>query len=81
MPRLAASHEAERRLILLKSAFREVAEKGFCWVRARITGEPGHGSMPRHDSAVTRLVVGSPDGAVKGTHGVVARDRAASVAH
>jgi len=29
MPRLAASHEAERRLILLKSAFREVAEKGF----------------------------------------------------
>jgi acetylornithine deacetylase/succinyl-diaminopimelate desuccinylase-like protein len=33
----------------------QVAEKGFCWVRARITGEPGHGSMPRHDSAVTRL--------------------------
>ena len=25
----------------------QVAEKGFCWVRARITGEPGHGSMPR----------------------------------
>jgi acetylornithine deacetylase/succinyl-diaminopimelate desuccinylase-like protein len=33
----------------------QVAEKGFCWVRARITGEPGHGSMPRQDSAVTRL--------------------------
>jgi acetylornithine deacetylase/succinyl-diaminopimelate desuccinylase-like protein len=33
----------------------QVAEKGFCWVRARITGEPGHGSMPRANSAVTRL--------------------------
>jgi acetylornithine deacetylase/succinyl-diaminopimelate desuccinylase-like protein len=33
----------------------QVAEKGFCWVRARITGEPGHGSMPRPDSAITRL--------------------------
>src|SRR5215470_644053 len=33
----------------------QVAEKGFCWIRARITGEPGHGSMPRHDSAVTKL--------------------------
>ncbi len=33
----------------------QVAEKGFCWVRARITGEPGHGSMPRADSVVTRL--------------------------
>ena len=33
----------------------QVAEKGICWVRARITGEPGHGSMPRRDSAVTRL--------------------------
>lgn len=33
----------------------QVAEKGFCWVRARITGEPGHGSMPRPDGAVTRL--------------------------
>jgi acetylornithine deacetylase/succinyl-diaminopimelate desuccinylase-like protein len=33
----------------------QVAEKGFCWVRARITGEPGHGSMPRPDSAVVRL--------------------------
>jgi acetylornithine deacetylase/succinyl-diaminopimelate desuccinylase-like protein len=33
----------------------QVAEKGFCWIRARITGEAGHGSMPRHDSTVTRL--------------------------
>jgi acetylornithine deacetylase/succinyl-diaminopimelate desuccinylase-like protein len=33
----------------------QVAEKGFCWVRARVTGEPGHGSMPRPDSAVVRL--------------------------
>src|SRR3954452_19290429 len=33
----------------------QVAEKGFCWVRARITGEPGHGSMPRADSVITRL--------------------------
>lgn len=33
----------------------QVAEKGFCWVRARVVGEPGHGSMPRHDSVVTRL--------------------------
>ena len=33
----------------------QVAEKGFCWVRARIVGEPGHGSMPRADSVVTRL--------------------------
>jgi len=33
----------------------QVAEKGFCWIRARIHGEPGHGSMPRHDSVITRL--------------------------
>jgi acetylornithine deacetylase/succinyl-diaminopimelate desuccinylase-like protein len=33
----------------------QVAEKGFCWVKARVVGEPGHGSMPRHDSVVTRL--------------------------
>jgi len=33
----------------------EVAEKGVCWVRARATGEPGHGSMPREDSAVVQL--------------------------
>ncbi len=33
----------------------EVAEKGVCWLRARATGDPGHGSMPREDSAVIRL--------------------------
>src|SRR6185503_12227450 len=33
----------------------QVAEKGLCWVRARFTGEPGHGSMPRADSAVIKL--------------------------
>ncbi len=33
----------------------QVAEKGICWVRARVRGEPGHGSMPRDDSAVVKL--------------------------
>jgi acetylornithine deacetylase/succinyl-diaminopimelate desuccinylase-like protein len=33
----------------------QVAEKGICWVRARVRGEPGHGSMPRRDSALIRL--------------------------
>ncbi len=33
----------------------EVAEKGVCWMRARATGDPGHGSMPREDSAVVQL--------------------------
>ena len=33
----------------------QVAEKGLCWVRARFTGEPGHGSMPRRDSAVIKM--------------------------
>ena len=33
----------------------QVAEKGICWVRARFTGDPGHGSMPRPESAVVRL--------------------------
>ena len=33
----------------------QVAEKGVCWVRARAQGEPGHGSMPRPDSAVVAL--------------------------
>ncbi len=36
----------------------QVAEKGFCWVRARVRGEPGHGSMPRNDSAITKLAQG-----------------------
>ncbi len=33
----------------------QVAEKGVCWMRARLEGPPGHGSMPRRDSAVVRL--------------------------
>ncbi len=33
----------------------QVAEKGLCWIRATVHGEPGHGSMPRDDSAVVKL--------------------------
>lgn len=33
----------------------QVAEKGICWIRARVRGTPGHGSMPRPDSAVLKL--------------------------
>lgn len=33
----------------------EVAEKGVAWMKARVTGEPGHGSMPRLDSAVVKM--------------------------
>jgi len=33
----------------------QVAEKGMCWIRATVRGEPGHGSMPRDDSAVIKL--------------------------
>jgi acetylornithine deacetylase/succinyl-diaminopimelate desuccinylase-like protein len=33
----------------------QVAEKGTCWIRARVTGEPGHGSLPRTESAVVKL--------------------------
>ena len=33
----------------------QVAEKGLCWIRARVRGQPGHGSMPRSDSAVIKL--------------------------
>jgi acetylornithine deacetylase/succinyl-diaminopimelate desuccinylase-like protein len=33
----------------------QVAEKGFVWIKARITGEPGHGSMPRRDSVISKL--------------------------
>src|SRR5262249_1447254 len=32
-----------------------VAQKGVCWFRMRARGEPGHGSIPRRDSAVVRL--------------------------
>jgi len=33
----------------------QVAEKGLCWIRARIKGQPGHGSMPIPDSAIAKL--------------------------
>jgi acetylornithine deacetylase/succinyl-diaminopimelate desuccinylase-like protein len=33
----------------------QTAEKGVAWIRARVRGTPGHGSMPREDSAVVRL--------------------------
>ncbi len=33
----------------------QVAEKGVCWLRARVRGEPGHGSLPRENSAILRL--------------------------
>ncbi len=33
----------------------QTAEKGYAWLRARVRGTPGHGSMPREDSAVIRL--------------------------
>jgi acetylornithine deacetylase/succinyl-diaminopimelate desuccinylase-like protein len=33
----------------------QVAEKGAVWLRATVRGEPGHGSMPRDDSAVIKL--------------------------
>lgn len=33
----------------------QVAEKGYCWMTARVRGEPGHGSVPRADSAVIKL--------------------------
>lgn len=33
----------------------QVAEKGFVTVRMTVQGTPGHGSMPRRDSAIVRL--------------------------
>ncbi len=33
-----------------------VAEKSPCWIRLTAEGPPGHGSVPRPDSAVTRLL-------------------------
>jgi acetylornithine deacetylase/succinyl-diaminopimelate desuccinylase-like protein len=33
----------------------QVAEKGYVWLKARVRGTPGHGSMPRPDSAVVKL--------------------------
>jgi len=32
-----------------------VAQKGVCWFRMRARGEPGHGSIPRPESAIARL--------------------------
>ena len=34
----------------------DVAEKAPCWVRLETSGEPGHGSIPRPETAVTRLI-------------------------
>ena len=36
----------------------QVAEKGVCWVKARVRGQPGHGSLPRPDSSVHKLAQG-----------------------
>jgi len=33
----------------------QVASKGFVWIRLRVRGEPGHGSMPHGDNAVVKL--------------------------
>ncbi len=33
----------------------QVSEKGICWFEITAEGEPGHGSMPRPDTAVLRL--------------------------
>jgi len=36
----------------------QVAEKGVCWVKARVRGQPGHGSMPNTESSVHKLAQG-----------------------
>ncbi len=33
----------------------QTAEKGTCWLRIRVAGRPGHGSVPRADNAVVQL--------------------------
>jgi acetylornithine deacetylase/succinyl-diaminopimelate desuccinylase-like protein len=33
----------------------QVAEKGIAWLRIRVRGEPGHGSLPRPDSCLVEL--------------------------
>ena len=61
----------------------QVAEKGVCWVRATATGEPGHGSMPRRDSAVVKLAAALARLGERGlpTHGTaVTRDFVAALA-
>jgi acetylornithine deacetylase/succinyl-diaminopimelate desuccinylase-like protein len=36
----------------------QVAEKGVCFLRARASGKPGHGSVPHGENAVSRLARG-----------------------
>lgn len=33
----------------------QIAQKGMAWLKARVEGTPGHGSMPREDNAVVRM--------------------------
>lgn len=33
----------------------QTAEKGICWIRARVRGKPGHGSIPLPENATVRL--------------------------
>jgi acetylornithine deacetylase/succinyl-diaminopimelate desuccinylase-like protein len=33
----------------------QVAEKGICWIRAKVRGKPGHGSIPTAENATVRL--------------------------
>jgi acetylornithine deacetylase/succinyl-diaminopimelate desuccinylase-like protein len=33
----------------------QIAQKGVAWVRARVEGTPGHGSIPREDNPIVRL--------------------------
>jgi len=35
----------------------QVAHKGMAWIRASVTGTPGHGSLPREDQAVHKLAL------------------------
>jgi len=32
-----------------------IAEKGLVWMKVKVTGQPGHGSVPRDDNSVARL--------------------------
>ncbi|MBK6813847.1 MAG: hypothetical protein IPG81_34190 [Sandaracinaceae bacterium] len=44
----------------------QVAEKGVCWVKARVRGEPGTASLPRPDSSVHKARRGHQAAALKG---------------
>ncbi|MFL5318622.1 MAG: M20/M25/M40 family metallo-hydrolase, partial [Myxococcaceae bacterium] len=33
----------------------QIAQKGMAWVKVKVEGTPGHGSMPREDNAVLRM--------------------------